>query len=189
MNQKILEIQGWMAEDELEFLYNMVADAGPDDLIVELGSWKGRSTAALYSAMHGNQTVVTVDTWLGQADIRFEAHSEVLQHDIFLEFLDNMRIFGIEPRWFNTNSSGACYLRMESSDAASLFKDRPINRLFVDCDHNKVGEDIDSFSPYMAKNDAILCGHDFNWIGVKESVTARFPISEVISDIWVAEIY
>lgn len=188
MDKRIYDIQGWMAEEELEFLHNLVANAGPDDLIVELGSWKGRSTAVLYSAMHHNQTIITIDTWLGQPDLRFQAHSDVLKNDIFLEFLENMRSFGIEPKWWNGNSSGACYLRMQSSDAALLFREHKINRLFIDCDHNEVGNDIDSFLPCMANGNSTMCGHDFNWVGVREVLAARFPISEIIADIWVADL-
>lgn len=185
MNPKILDIQGWMAESELEFLHSLVVDAGPDDLIVELGSWKGRSTAALYTAMHHNQTIVTIDTWLGQADLRFSAHVDVTRSDIFLEFMENMRIFKMEPTWYTPEKKGSCYLRMLSSDAKNLFPNNSIKRLILDSDHEEIGRDIDEWNPKLVKPGGIFCGHDWNWTGAKESITRRFDVDEVIDDIWI----
>lgn len=187
LDPRIVEIQGWMSERDLQYLHNLVCEAPSDALIVELGTWKGRSTAALYTAMHGNQTVVTVDTWLGQPNLRFKAHREVLEKDLFLEFLENMEIFGFCPFWYTTGKIGPCYLRMDSVDAASLFEASSVYILFVDCDHRKVGLDIDAFQKKV-KPDGIFCGHDYNWVGVKESVKERFPISHIMDDLWIREL-
>ena len=179
----INEIEGWMSPRDLEYLHNLVLKAPADALIVELGTWKGRSTAALYTAIHGNQTVVTVDTWLGQPNLRFQEHREVLEKDLFLEFLENMERFGFCPSWYTRGKMGLCYLRMDSVDAASLFEDSSVHILFVDCDHRRVGLDIDAWG-CKVKTDGIFCGHDYNWLGVKEQVIGRFPISQVMDDLW-----
>lgn len=183
MDSRIFEIQGWMSERDLQYLHSLVRKAPSDALIVELGSWKGRSTAALYTAMHGDQTVVTVDTWLGQPDLRFKEHNEVLEKDLFLEFLDNMHSLDVFPSWYTKGKTGASYLRMDSVDAASLFEDYSLYMLFVDCDHRRVGLDIDAWDKNV-KSDGVLCGHDYNWVGVKEQVMERFPISAVMDDLW-----
>jgi len=180
-----VEIPGWMGKPELTYLYNMVIDAPPDALIVELGAWLGLSTAALYKGMHDRQTVVTVDTWLGQPDLREVDHHEALERDIFLEFLDYMSLIDIHLAWWTSDQVGACYLRMHSVDAASLFQDGSINRAFIDCDHRLVGTDIDVLLPKMAP-DGEISGHDLNWGGVKEQVEQRIEITDVIGDIWIA---
>lgn len=184
MKQKILGIQGWMSEEELDFLWKMVARADPRATIVELGTWKGRSTAALYSAMHNQQTVITVDTWLGQKDLRYTSHAEILERDVFLDFMAVMKDLYIPVSWYNIGDIGPCYLRMESVDAVTLFDDGKIDILFIDCDHNKVGEDIDLWKDKI-KSGGIICGHDWNWPGVKEQILDRFPIQKVVADIWV----
>jgi predicted O-methyltransferase YrrM len=186
MNQAIKEIPGWMGDEELEFLYNMVRDAPDDALIVEVGAWKGRSTAALYDAMHDEQTVCTVDTWLGQADLRHTSHSEVLAGDVFLEFLENMDELCMYPCWYKPGVPGGSYLRMFSADAATLFADGSVHRVFIDGDHNSVGEDADIWSPKLVPG-GVLCGHDFHWTGVKGQLEARFQIAEVIGDLWIAK--
>jgi hypothetical protein len=43
--------------------------------------------------------------------------------------------------------------------------------------------DIDAWENKV-KSDGVLCGHDYNWVGVKEQIIARFPISPVMDDLW-----
>ncbi len=184
MNEAIRQIPGGMGDAELDFLYSLVKDAPPDALIVELGAWKGRSTAALYDAMHDDQTVCTVDTWLGQADIRHTDHHDVLDSDVFLEFLDNMLEY--RPIWYEPGLSGATYLRMFADDAATLFADRSVYAVNVDADHNEVGHDTDTWGPKIAPG-GILCGHDWHWKGVQGQLQSRVTIKEIIGDLWVAD--
>lgn len=182
-----LQIQGWMGDLELGWLHVMVQEAPDDALIVELGAWKGRSTGFLYDGMHHEQTVCTVDTWLGQADLRHTSHSEVLSSDVFLEFLDNMERLGEYPVWYEPGipGGGPSYLRMFSVDAATLFDDGSIARVFIDSDHRAVGEDVDTWGPKLAPG-GFFCGHDWGWEGVKEQLESRVTIVEVIGDLWVA---
>jgi len=187
MNAYIEHIPGWMGDAELEYLHNMVAEAPEDALIVELGAWKGKSTAALYTAMYGNQSVVTIDSWLGQADLRFDAHREVLDQDVFLEFMNHMEHLGVKPEWYRPDRAGAQYIRALTADALTLFPDHGIKRAFVDADHEAVGTDVDILMPKLA-SDAILCGHDWNWGNVKEQLESRVTIVEVVGDLWVADI-
>ena len=186
MDGRIYAIQGWMGDEELEYLHSTVKSAPNDALIVELGAWKGRSTAALYTALHDQQQVVTVDTWLGQPDLRHSSHGEVFAKDIFLEFLYCMESVGVYPRWYVADRQGAMYLRAHSVDAATLFADKSIYRLIIDSDHTAVGEDIDAWRQKVIDGGSIA-GHDHSWGGVKEQVEARFPITAVVGDMWIAE--
>jgi len=183
---KGIEIPGWMGEAEMEYLHNMVLEAPDDALIVEVGTWKGLSTAAMYTAIHGNQRIVTIDSWLGQEDIRWGTHKECLDRDVFLDFMGYMTELGIGLSWYNPRSKGCLYLRALSKDAAQLFDDGSIYRLFIDGDHTGVGADIDYFFPKLAP-DAIVLGHDWNWGGVKEQVEERVHVIEIIGDMWIAE--
>jgi predicted O-methyltransferase YrrM len=187
MDERILSIKGWMSEGDLEFLYNLIRRAPADAKVFELGTWLGRSTAALYMAMNGAQTVTTVDTWLGQPDLRFKEHRETLERDLFLEFISNMQQLGITPQWWSPGVTGATYLRMDCTDASTLVEDGSLDRLIIDCDHNRVGKDCGTWRPKM-KPDGIICGHDYNWTGVKDQVQEHFPIDEVIEDVWVVHL-
>lgn len=184
--ERIKTIPGWMTEKELKYLHRLVESAGPNAIIVELGTWLGRSTAALYSAIHDMQKVITIDTWLGQSDLRYTAHKEILEYDIFLRFLELMKTFNIEPEWYNGHSTGACYLRMLSVDASKLFANKMVDILFIDCDHTKLGEDIDTWYRKV-KTDGIICGHDYSWPGVKEQLIDRLKVINMVDDLWVGK--
>lgn len=182
----VAKICGWMSLEECNFLHDWVKNSPVDALIVELGSWLGRSTASMYTAMHGDQTVVAVDSWLGQSDMRQQQHKAALEGDLFLQFIDNMQDLGINPRWYKDGLKGAGYIRALTTDAATLFLPNSIDRLFVDADHRFVGKDIDAFI-HALKPGAEVAGHDYNWAGVKDQVEERFLISAVVADIWIVK--
>jgi hypothetical protein len=68
-----LAIDGWMSEREVAWLAHMAAQ---HHRIVELGSWKGRSTRALGDNTPG--TVWAVDTWAGSPTLRATACNEAV---------------------------------------------------------------------------------------------------------------
>lgn len=183
MDNRILGIQGWMGEVELDWLSQMTKKQRPDALIVELGAWRGRSTAGIVVSMSPSMTVITVDTWLGQYDLRTTAHSDVMKTDLFLEFMDNMKIFGITPKWYSRQHGGLYYLRMDSALAPLLFDNDSVDMLFIDCDHRRFGEDIDSWKEKV-KPHGIISGHDYYWEGAKEAIDKRVLVEELIGDIW-----
>ncbi len=185
MNKPLGQIQGWMGDQELEYLYEMVLLAPDDAIIVELGAWKGKTTEYLYDAMHHDQIVCTVDTWLGQADLRHTSHGDVLQGDIFLEFMDNMEAQDVHPLWYEPGVPGATYLRMFCDDAATLFPYASIYAVIIDSDHRLVGNDVQKWSPKIAA-DGTLCGHDWAWEGVQEQLEPLISIQTVIGDLWIA---
>lgn len=57
------EIQGWMLEEELDWLAYM---ASISSNILEIGAWKGRSTKILCD--YGKGKVTTIDNFLGDPD-------------------------------------------------------------------------------------------------------------------------
>ena len=70
-------IQGWLHPDSGKLLYHL-ARAAPTANIVELGSWKGRSTAWLANSVRdrGEGRVYAVDTWKGTGNE--EMHRQML---------------------------------------------------------------------------------------------------------------
>lgn len=76
--QAALAIDGWLSQDEAETLYDLAAESkGP---IVEIGCWRGRSTAAiaLGAASGTKQQVYAVDSFKGiQPGAVPTAHGEV----------------------------------------------------------------------------------------------------------------
>lgn len=183
MDKICLEIDGWMQENEMEWLEKTIQTLPDDSLIVELGSWKGRSTSVLYKAINEKQAVVTVDSWLGQKNLRETGHSEVYERDIFLEFLENMNALGIYPTWYNGQKHGTFYLRLETQMAYKRFPYDSIDMLFIDADHTTVGEDIDMWYRKV-KPGAIICGHDYEWEGASVAIKDRLEVEEILGSLW-----
>lgn len=187
MDERTFAIDGWMSNIEIEWLYEKAVELPFGELVVELGSWKGRSTSALYTACKDKNTVIAIDTWLGQNGLRFADHHEVLKGDIFLEFLDNMKAMDFDPKWYNKweniNPISPCYLRMDSKDAFQIFDDESITFFFDDGDHAIVGETMDNFLPKL-KSGGIYCGHDWYYHKIQEDVTSRGHSPQVIDNIW-----
>ena len=145
-------IQGWMNDADLQWLYET---AKTMDSIVEIGSWKGKSTHALLSGCNGQ--VYAVDTFLGSPD-EMKYYKEVATRDIHKVFMDNVGHFP------NLN-----VIKTDSMFAAKRFKDNSIDMVFIDGSHvyDEVVSDIKAWYP-KAKN--LICGHDWTRSDVREAV-------------------
>jgi tetratricopeptide (TPR) repeat protein len=170
------EIEGWMTRGELEWLYHQAQKV---DSILELGSWKGRSSHALLSGCKG--TVTCVDTWKGSVDPRDMTNSMAKQEDIFATFKNNVGHFkNLEP------------CQMESSEAAAKFaaEGRTFDMVFIDAGHTyeEVKRDIELWRP-LAK--VVLSGHDYlpqTWMGVCQAVDEMVPNTAKAESIWYKEL-
>lgn len=185
MDERILEISGWMQQNELEWLYEASGSLPGGSLVIESGTWKGRSTAALWLA-NQRVTLVTVDTWLGQANVRFTAHAEATERDVFLDFMRNMAGIGVYPTWYEGRKPGLYYLRMDTVDAASLFDDETVDLLFVDDDHSLIARSADAWYPKV-KLGGIASGHDYStaFPSIMEYVDGKFGDIQQAGSIWI----
>lgn len=161
-------ISGWMSLVELQWLYNT---AKKYKTIVEIGSWKGRSTHALLSgALLGGGTVTSVDHFEGTEVIKSLFPKEVINVDIYHVFMSNLSRF-----------PNLKVLKMSSEEGAKKVKSAEM--IFVDGDHSYDGviRDIDAWQPKVTK---LLCGHDYSFPEVKKAVIERFGLPKVIDTIW-----
>jgi predicted O-methyltransferase YrrM len=152
---RIEPIHGWCAPDAGAALYQLARLVAPTPTVVELGSWKGRSTAWLAAGLadRGDGRVVAVDTFAGSAN---EAgHAELLQgqdpDQLFREFEANMTGLGLAGRiepW-----------RMTTLEAARRW-DRGISigLLHIDADHDYPGvrADFEFWSPFVVPGGLIV---------------------------------
>lgn len=163
-------IPGWMTFKELTWLYEMSKTM---NTIVEVGSWKGRSTHALLSGCKG--TVYAVDTWEGSKDEKDDTNWMAKREDIFSMFQANTQSF-----------SNLKIVRKTSLDAANQFEDNSVDAVFIDAGHTyeEVKADIGAWIPKAKK---IICGHDFLpnvWMGVIQAVEEKFGKVKVNDTIW-----
>lgn len=167
-------IQGWMKFPELQWLYETAKTV---DSILEIGSWKGRSTNALLSGCKG--TVTACDTFEGSDDASDLTYWMAGQENIKEQFVKNVG-----------NFENLEVLHMTSEDASK--SSMQAEMIFIDATHTYEGvkKDIELWKDRATK---ILCGHDFdevNWAGVCKAVreTLGEP-DEVHGTIWVKYVY
>ena len=76
---RAVEVEGWMSPRELGFLYETALAMPRNVRVVELGSWKGRSTVALCEGLNEKAPEFwSVDTFRGDSFIGTVEVSDVL---------------------------------------------------------------------------------------------------------------
>lgn len=160
-------IQGWMSPEELKWLYTQACQM---DNIVEIGSWKGRSTYALLAGCKG--TVYAIDTWKGSPDELDGAHAEARTSSIYSAFMKNVGHF-----------SNLRAIKLPSVYAVNLFADKSIDMVFIDGCHlySHVSTDIRVWLPKARK---LICGHDCGQDGVPRATQEAFGSPNITYNIW-----
>jgi glycosyltransferase involved in cell wall biosynthesis/predicted O-methyltransferase YrrM len=173
--------EGWMAPLELLWLYG--AAQVPNGRILEVGSWKGRSTHALCSgAAKAGAAVWAVDHWSGSVG-EDAAHAEAKT--------DPDAVY----RQFVTNTSQFDTLtvrRADSLEAAKEFPNDHFDLVFLDGSHDEtsVAADIEAWVGKV-KQGGILAGHDYcaAWPGVVSAVDRLLgKPADVVGSIWVVRV-
>ena len=151
------KIEGWMSREELRWLYET---AQKMDSIVEIGSYKGRSTYALLSGCKG--PVYAVDPF-NEGQI---IHDSLVGKDTYDDFIKNVGHFpNLHAR------------RMTSEAAAADSLPPVVDMVFIDGNHepDMVTKDLALWAPRARR---LVCGHDYNdpqWPGVKQALNEYFP--------------
>lgn len=146
---------------------------------VEVGSWKGRSSAYMaVEIANSNKDIAfyCVDTWQGSREHQGQDLSGLYQ-----TFLDNMR--PVEHHYFP--------LKLTSLEASRRFKDESLDFVFLDASHEyeDVREDILAWLPKI-KPGGVLAGHDYytghNYFpGVKRAVDETLDNLELEHDCFI----
>jgi hypothetical protein len=148
-------IDGWFS---YEYLYrHAVERAQPGALFVEIGSFKGRSSAYMAAEIfHSGKNIRfdCIDTWLGSIEHQKGAEcevKEVVEGSLYETFLENMKP---AEGYYNP-------VRMTSLEAAKLYEDNSIDFLMIDGEHSveAVTADIRAYLPKM-KRGGLMCGDD-----------------------------
>jgi predicted O-methyltransferase YrrM len=163
-------IQGWLDKEAGKVLYRLARFHVPTPNIVELGSWKGRSTAWLANGIRdrGEGRVYAVDTWQGTQNE--EAHGQLLagysEGQLQREFLGNLESRGllgfVEP------------IRSDTITAVRHWNpDRKIGLLFIDADHSyeAVRRDFEYWSPHVEVGGYIVFDDVMVWWGPSRLIT------------------
>ena len=142
---RISPVQGWLAKREAYLLFKVARTSVPGSSIVEIGSYKGRSTIALANGVQAGVQIFAIDPHTGDKT-EVEAGQLI---DTFTEFLSNVQEYdSIVPiRNLSVNAVQEVRKRTQNVDI-----------LFIDGWHSEeaVNEDINSWIP--------LCSNQFTII-------------------------
>jgi hypothetical protein len=187
---KALDVPGWMTKQELTWLAQQASDKS---CIVEIGSWRGRSTRALADNTKG--VVFCIDSWSDEAigypgwwnedgPRKEDPEKYKKKNWLWNEFQNNVG---------DLIGKRVIPIRMLSVDGFALLRSwmyQP-DMIFIDGAHDfyHVHEDILLWRTLL-KNGGVLCGHDYEdptCPGVKKAVDALFPSIDIIETIWRAK--
>lgn len=133
-----------------ELYSRMVRKFPTGSVFVEVGSWKGRSSAYMaVEIANSNKDIrfYCVDTWQGSKE-----HQDRDLSNLYQTFLDNMR--PVEHYYMP--------LKINSLEASRKFRDNSLDFVFLDASHEyeDVKKDILAWLPKL-KPGGILAGHDY----------------------------
>jgi predicted O-methyltransferase YrrM len=154
----------------------MVDKCEQSGTIVELGAWKGRSSAFLVVEAKNkspNIKIEIVDTWLGS-----EEHTDEMKDNLYEKFKSNMARL---DKLYKEH-------RMTTNEAAHLFEDESLDGVFIDANHTykAVKKDIADWMPKVRKG-GVLAGHDYiqTFEGVVRAVNESITDFVIMEQCWV----
>jgi len=169
------KVEGYMLPEELHWLAKMAKES---TAIVEVGSWKGRSTKALAAATNG--VVYAVDNWKGSAggDLT-EQEAKAKGSDVILaEFQANLADEIKAGKVVIVNADHATAM----NEVRERLGGNVADMVFIDGEHNydAVKRDIMNYTELL-KPGGLLCGHDCceEHPGVVKALTELCPVAEV----------
>lgn len=122
--KEVSHIEGWLTEAEGYFLYDIAKRIYPGNTIVEIGSWKGKSTICLGNGSRdgGKAIIYAIDPHQGSSEHQ-KTFGEV---DTFPEFTQNINKASLDEF--------IRPIRQTSEEAANSFSE-PIEFVFIDGAH------------------------------------------------------
>jgi predicted O-methyltransferase YrrM len=154
------QIDGWMSTDQLARLYRIAATRTAGDQIVEIGSFRGRSTIALAGAAPDGVSIVAIDAHAGNdrgpREISGFESEAADDHDVFVS---NLEAAGVADR--------VRHLR-QFSEAAHPSVDGTIAVLLIDGAHRYTPAryDIRTWGARVQRNGTMVIHDSFSSVGV-----------------------
>ena len=164
MLRAVAQVEGWLHATEAAALFESVRERLAEHrpcVVVEIGSWKGRSTVALACAIREppNGQVFAIDPHTGSK----EHIGDGVKIDTFPDFLANVEKHGV--------SALVKTLRMTSHEGRARFADHSVDVLFVDGSHEyeDVRLDITDWTTTL-RDGSIAAFNDVFWPGVYKAL-------------------
>ncbi len=155
--------EGWFSDVDGKFYLSTIR-RHPGGLIVELGTWQGRSLSWIMDyCIYSKCKVYAIDNWTGP-----EGEGETYGR-AYKYFIGNMKKMGY--------LNNVTVLNMDSVEAAKQFMDESVDVLMIDTTHEyeRTRNEINVWWPKI-KMDGEMIGHDYieAWPGVFRAVNEAF---------------
>ena len=162
-------VQGWMTEEQLEWLYDMASSFNYPVHWLEVGAWKGRSLSMVAAGLPADSWVHAVDRFDGgddATDLAWVKAQEAGPDGIYNAYMDTVLRFEKRRQdvWWQT-------IRADSLEAAKAVRDGTMDVVFIDGTHTTeaVLADIRAWLPKV-KPGGLFCGHDWSDRRVREGI-------------------
>jgi predicted O-methyltransferase YrrM len=156
----VADVEGWMSPSQGATLYESARNCRADGTIVEIGSFRGRSTIVLATAADPSVDIIAIDPHAGNdrgpQEIAGFADEAADDHSVFLA---NLAAAGVDDR--------VRHIR-EFSDTAFALVEGPVDVLYIDGAHRYAPAlaDIESWGERVADGGTMLIHDSFSSIGV-----------------------
>jgi len=180
------DVQGYFTpknQEDYEYLVRLIPDNG---LMVEIGSFRGKSLASIADVIkEKNLKVFSVDIF-DQVESK-----EYVEPDVYAKKANMYQDFLATICKFRLNDFIVVHI-MKSINAAKLLSKNgfEIDLVFIDADHSyeAVKADIEAWWPLL-KDGGIMSGHDYckegvSWPGVHKAVHEMFGTPSFLEYIW-----
>lgn len=160
----IAGVEGWLSDGQARRLYAAAARCRRHGRIVEIGSFRGRSTIVLASAAPDDVEVVAIDPHAGNdrgpQELEGYTAAAAEDHDVFVA---NLAAAGVTDR--------VRHVRARSADAHDEVDD-PIDLLYIDGAHRygPARDDIREWGARVVDGGTLLIHDAFSSIGVTAAV-------------------
>lgn len=168
---RVAGIEGWLSDDQVQALHDAARACPPGGRIVEIGSFRGRSTIVLASSAPADVEVVAIDPHAGndrgpQEIEGYETEAEA-DNEVFRRNLDAA---GVSDRVRHVRAF---------SDAAHGEVADPIDVLFIDGAHRfgPARADVRDWGRRVAPGGRMLIHDSFSSVGVTLAILAELLLS------------
>lgn len=168
---RVAQIEGWLTDDQVQALHEAARACPPGGRIVEIGSFRGRSTVVLASSAPPEVEVVAIDPHAGND--RGPQQWEGFEHEAETDsaaFHRNLEEAGVADRVRHVRAF---------SDAAHGDVDGAVDVLFIDGAHRfaPARADIRDWGARVAPGGRMLIHDSFSSVGVTLAILVELLVS------------
>jgi predicted O-methyltransferase YrrM len=170
--ERVRDVEGWLTVGQAAALHDAATRCPEGGRIVEIGSFRGRSTIVLASAAPASAEIVAIDPHAGNdrgpQEIAGYADDAAADHD---RFLANLAAAGVSDRVRHVR---------EFSSAAHGFVDGPVDVLYIDGAHRygPALADIRSWGARVRDGGTLLIHDSFCSIGVTAAILTHLAVGD-----------